>query len=275
MAFWNWLWGRNERYELGAAEPPPPPPSYGIENAIDLMRGLPVGDDAELVLRVVRKTLRSFGVSIEEIVASATKRETTLGATIAQDRAAIEHLEREIAVRKANIDKASAQLDETRQVRERLQDALQTETKVRPALSQEEIASLQAGAGHAVPGVEPKTASVPAPKIAGAEIVAAATLVRAAPPPLPKRSGPPAPRKSTAPGGPTSPPPGASASTAPPKSAGPAPSNLPASSPSGSERGATNENRSTPLPSLVDPAGEADSMSEFPVMEDEQANSKP
>lgn len=189
MAFWNWLRGGNQRSDGGAQAPGRAAPIYSIETAIELMRSLPVDDNPALVLRVVRKTLRSFGVSIEEIIRAATNRESDLSGAIVQDRAAIEQLERDIAVRKASIDKTTAQLDETRIVRERLQDALQTETKIQTAFPQEEIASLQAEARQVQAAADEKAPSA-AQKLGGLGAYAKST-----PPPLPKRPALPTPRR--------------------------------------------------------------------------------
>jgi hypothetical protein len=182
------------------------------------MRALPVGDNPELVLRVVRKTLRSFGVSVEDIIGAAKDRETKLSATLAQDRASIEQLERHIAGRRANIERTSEQLSETRDVRELLQNALEVETKIGPLLSQQEVARLQAeaqarGLDAGAPGTVPQAGSpgaagppptgVPAAadaKPAGASSKSQAPASKSAvPPPLPKRTAPPTSKKSVTP----------------------------------------------------------------------------
>lgn len=153
MSFWDWLFGEKKEGYLGAsvqsapafAPPPGPPPgmqqiqltmpaavptSYGIQRAIELMRDLPIDEDPALVLRVVRKTLRSTGVSLEEIVRTATDREVAVIKGIESDRAAIEQLEIQIATRRSNITRLETDLDETRTVRARIEEALETETHV-------------------------------------------------------------------------------------------------------------------------------------------------
>jgi hypothetical protein len=133
------------------APAPPAPPGFGIETAIALMRTLPLDDDADLVLRVVRKTLRSTGVSVEDVVGSANKREADLAESIAQQRAAIEDLERQIVTRKGEVERTVTQLVETRSVRQRLQEAIQNESKVGPLVSPAELARLQAEAAAPKP----------------------------------------------------------------------------------------------------------------------------
>jgi hypothetical protein len=175
MAFWNWLWGKKSLDDRGSWAPqaphapyapapvPPPvppvamqqlqvnapaavPPVYGIQRAIELMRTLPADDDSGLVLRVVRKTLQSTGVSLEEIISSAKTRESAVMRGIESDRATIEQLDIQIATRRANIERLEMDLEETQSVRARLEEALASETKVGPSLSPGELARLRAEA---------------------------------------------------------------------------------------------------------------------------------
>ncbi len=160
--------------------PEPPPPHYGIDEAMALMRALPLDEEPELVLRVVRKTLRSTGVSVEELVASARKREIALTENIADDRKAIARLEGEIADRKAHIEEVVARLEETEGVRKRLQEAMESESKVGALLPPHELLQLQSE--HAAAASRP-----PPPKPS-----AAPPVPRVLPPPL-KKSLPPRP----------------------------------------------------------------------------------
>jgi hypothetical protein len=174
MSLWDWLFGgrKNSDFEGAARLPfaplppraPPPaapapvmqqiqltapaavPTSYGIQRAIELMRALPVDDDPSLVLRVVRKTLRSTGVSLEEIVATAQDRENAIVRGIESDRAAIEQLEIQITTRRGNITRLEGDLEETREVRGRIEEALASETKVGNSLPPEEILRIRAEA---------------------------------------------------------------------------------------------------------------------------------
>jgi pilus assembly protein FimV len=184
---------------------------YSIDSAIALMRALPMDEDPELVLRVVRKTLRSTGVSVEDIVASAQVRENALAASMADDRATIERLEREIVALRKNIDGSTAQLRETRSVRERLQDAITSESKVGMLLPPDEMARLQAEAAARRPpsaSAKKETPSAPTPH--------APPVPKPSAPPLPSKPGAPPPlKRSIAPKGPVALPSGAAPAPAP------------------------------------------------------------
>jgi hypothetical protein len=226
MGLLDWLWGVKdnsgfagqlpEGQPASAADPfaaspepaSPPAPAYTLESAIELMRTLPFDDDPELVLRVVRKTLRSTGVSVEQLISSAEGRESTLVANVASDLAAIAQLEQEVAARKANIGRLEAELAEIRNVRARLEAAVEGETKLGPVLPPDEMARLQAEASKGPPPLPPPLGpSVPphAPAKAGTS-----TPPMSQPagfprppmpplPPLPKSAAPAVPEKPLAP----------------------------------------------------------------------------
>lgn len=185
MGIWQWLFGRskeNEREEFSlppaapalppsvpalppsapeltapAPPPQPSPPRFGVDEAMALMRALPLDDDSDLVLRVVRKTLQSTGVSVEELVASARKREIAHEETLANDRDSIAQLERDIAARKAHIEEVVAQLKETESLRKRLQEAMENESKVGVLIPPHEMMRLQAEAAAAASRPPPST----------------------------------------------------------------------------------------------------------------------
>jgi hypothetical protein len=169
----------------GTPSASPSKATFDIEQAIDLMRALPLDDDPDLVLRVVRKTLRSVGVSVEEVVVSARAREEALVDRITNERDAIERLEAEIAERRKNIDRVMVVLEETQGVRTNLEDAMRSESKVGPLpISPDEIARIQAASPSAAPIPKvPPAAPSPLPK-----------------PSTPPRAGPPrsVPPRSTA-----------------------------------------------------------------------------
>jgi hypothetical protein len=170
------------------------PTSYGIQRAIELMRALPVDDDPSLVLRVVRKTLRSTGVSLEEIVSTARDREAAVVKGIESDRAAIEQLEIQIATRRANITRLEGDLEETREVRARIQEALDSETKVGPALNPEDLMRIRAEAGlqKSQPPPLPKSDTPDAPSSAPLSAKKTSPIVASKPPPkLPSAVSPP------------------------------------------------------------------------------------
>lgn len=165
---------------------PPPPPAFGIDKAIVLMRALPLDDDPDLVLRVVRKTLRSTGVSVEEIIDSAKKREQELVSSNEADRASITRLEGEIAELRSRIDRVTKQLAETTDVRKRLQEAVQSESKIGPLVMPVGPAAPEPPAPLPL-SAAPKPSAPPPPKKPTAPPLVKRPLppTSAAPPPAP------------------------------------------------------------------------------------------
>ena len=106
-----------------AAEPAKP--TYGIQNAIELMRQLPE-DNVALVVNVVKKTLESLHVDIGSIVTDAKQKQTRIDERVARLRIEIADFEEEIAARKDEIEALTADRDETETVRQRLEQALGT-----------------------------------------------------------------------------------------------------------------------------------------------------
>jgi hypothetical protein len=115
---------------------PPPPPGpkqlYGIDDAIRLMRTLPVDDNVDLVVRVIKKTLESLSVRVPDIIDDASKRQETLKGGISEHQAAIVQLEREIEARRNEISRLEDALAETTTVRERLQLAESLQNSMTP-----------------------------------------------------------------------------------------------------------------------------------------------
>ena len=182
MGLWDWIWNNIAKEtdappfavparSLPPIEPPPMPPAkpepprYGIDEAIALMRALPMDQDAELILRVVRKTLRSTGVSVDDLVQSAKQRESALSQDIAREHSTIEQLERDIAERKARIERVTEQLGETEGVRRRLEEAIDNESRVGVVIPPHEMELLRAEAAPSAspPAPTPPKPSLPAP----------------------------------------------------------------------------------------------------------------
>jgi uncharacterized small protein (DUF1192 family) len=207
MGFMDWLRGRQEDYEtevpLSPAQLPSLPParvgpsaspSYSIENAIELMRALPFDENPELVLRVLRKTLRSIGVSVEEIVESAEARELALATDAAEQRAAISQFEQQIAALRATIERIEGELQETRSVRERLEQAMENETKI--ATLPVEVERLKAEAAAVRSGSASPWAADAKPDAVANH---AASTPKPSSPPVPKSGAPPLPKRALAP----------------------------------------------------------------------------
>jgi hypothetical protein len=96
---------------------------YGIDDAIKLMRTLPVEENENLVVRVMKTTLASLKVSIGDIIDDALKRQDVLGKKVADYRAQITSFEREIEARRHEISRLEEELGEVTRVKERLQAA--------------------------------------------------------------------------------------------------------------------------------------------------------
>jgi hypothetical protein len=113
----------NEELEPEPIETPPVVPiahRFGIDDAIQLMRSLPTDPNSALVVRVVRVTLGAVNVSVEEIVADATRKEARIKESIAALEARIVDLEGQLGALRREISAHQADLKETSNVRERL-----------------------------------------------------------------------------------------------------------------------------------------------------------
>lgn len=97
--------------------------AYGIEDAIALMRKLPA-ENREIVVAVVKQTLESTQISVEDIIADATDKEARLLDKNAQLESEIKQLQQQIADRKAQIAALLEDHKETVSVRERLELAM-------------------------------------------------------------------------------------------------------------------------------------------------------
>lgn len=97
-----------------------PTPSFGIEDAISLMRSLPVDPNIDLVVRVVRVTLGAVNVSVEDIMQDAERKEKRVRESIATLENDVADLEKQLHDKRAAISAHQADLRETATVRERL-----------------------------------------------------------------------------------------------------------------------------------------------------------
>ena len=109
------LFGKKEAVESGTGRR-----GYGIAETTLLMRTLPVDQNVELVVRVIRNTLESMNVQLSDIIEDALVKEKGL-----QDR---------MDTLKAEIAEFSALIDNRRQEIGRLHDELSETTTVRERL---------------------------------------------------------------------------------------------------------------------------------------------
>ncbi len=105
---------------VAAAPVAPARAAYGIDDAIRLMRSLPVEQNAELVVRVMRSTLESMNVQVGDIVADAERKESEIQERIATLRNAIAEFEKEIRGFREEMGRLQSDLAETSSVKQRL-----------------------------------------------------------------------------------------------------------------------------------------------------------
>jgi hypothetical protein len=108
-----------------ASPPPvaaaPPRRAYGIGDAIVLMRSLPVDQNVDLIVQVIRATLASMNVRVQDIIEDAVRKEKATEAGIASLHGKVDELERELEARRQEILGLEVDLKETTAVKERLQ----------------------------------------------------------------------------------------------------------------------------------------------------------
>jgi hypothetical protein len=104
-----------------AAPPQPARKAYGIADAIVLMRSLPVDQNVDLIVQVIRATLASMNVKVGDIIEDAIRKEKATEAGISALHGKVAELERELAARRQDILGLEADLKETTAVKERLQ----------------------------------------------------------------------------------------------------------------------------------------------------------
>jgi hypothetical protein len=96
---------------------------YGIAEAIQLLRGLPVDQNPELVVRVVRATLASLSVHLSDIIEDASRKQKATQEKIASEHGKVAELEKQLAEHRKEIAALEADLKETTTVKDRLQMA--------------------------------------------------------------------------------------------------------------------------------------------------------
>jgi hypothetical protein len=98
-----------------------PRPHYGIEQAITLMRALPVDQNPALVVAVIKTTLESLKVKVSDIISDAARKQKDLEDRVANLKRAIADFEKEIETRTEEIARLEADHKETTAVRGRLE----------------------------------------------------------------------------------------------------------------------------------------------------------
>lgn len=109
--------------------------SYSIDQVIALMRDLP-SDAGNVVVSTVTKTLESAHIDVMKIVGDARNKENTLDNQISKLNEEIESLKKQITQKKDEINVSSAILEETKKVRELLENTKTGGLKSKPKLEQ-------------------------------------------------------------------------------------------------------------------------------------------
>jgi TolA-binding protein len=134
-------------------------PAYGIGEVIKLMRTLPVDQNPELVVRVIKGTLESLNVHLTDIIDDATKKQQKVQERINALDGEISELTKQIETRRQEIGRMKTDLNETTTARQRLEladkapsagDKAPQPASVGPAVSP--------AAGIRVPSVKPPAA---------------------------------------------------------------------------------------------------------------------
>jgi hypothetical protein len=107
---------------------PPAPPirpalpaPYGIAEVVRLMRGLPVEQNVELVVRVIKSTLETLSIRVSDIIDDASNKQKAIQERVAMLEGEIGELSRQIETRRHEIGRLQAELKETTTAKERLQ----------------------------------------------------------------------------------------------------------------------------------------------------------
>ena len=100
---------------------PPATVDYGIDSAIQLMRALPVDQNVELVVQVIKTTLESLRVKVSDIIQDASRKQKDLEGRVSHLKKEIVDFEKEITQRKDEITKLDADHAETSSVKARLE----------------------------------------------------------------------------------------------------------------------------------------------------------
>jgi hypothetical protein len=94
---------------------------YGISEVIKLMRSVPVEQNPELVVRVIKAALESMNVKVNEIIEDAGKKQQKIQDRINAVDAEIADYSKQIESRRQEIGKLKTDLNETVTARQRLE----------------------------------------------------------------------------------------------------------------------------------------------------------
>jgi hypothetical protein len=106
--------------------------SYGVADLIQLMKSIPIDHQPDLVVQVVKSTLKSVGVHVPDIIEDAMRHEGQLKDRIAGVEGEIQALSEEIDRRKELIVQLQADMADLTYAKERWQDATSTASSPPP-----------------------------------------------------------------------------------------------------------------------------------------------
>jgi hypothetical protein len=102
---------------------PPQGSGYTVEQALDLMRSVPVeGLNEKLVVQVIRSTLESAGISIPQLLDEVGRRQDQVTNEIVRIQGEIANLHQEIEAKSAQVASYQQQLAEIGSLRERFEE---------------------------------------------------------------------------------------------------------------------------------------------------------
>jgi TolA-binding protein len=136
--------------------------SYGIEDAIALMRKLP-NVNSEITITVVKKTLESANIQVEEIISDASRKESQIENRTEQLSKEISELQHRIARLNEEINELTTDLKETTKVKSLLVGASEQEKP------QAKVSAEPPKKPKEEPAVQPNTSAKPQEPIALAD----------------------------------------------------------------------------------------------------------
>lgn len=106
---------------IEAEAEPAPTTHYGIDQAIQLMRSLPIDQNTALVVTVIKTTLESLKVRVPDIIADASRKQADLEKRVETLSKEITDFEKEISQRRDEIARLEEDHRETTRAKERLE----------------------------------------------------------------------------------------------------------------------------------------------------------
>jgi hypothetical protein len=101
-----------------------PRSKYGIDEAIQLMRTLPLDQHPDLVVLVVKNTLASMNVSLKDTIRDAAAKQEAVNKRVAELKGSISELEEQIRIKREQVAASETELAELVRVMERLEAAV-------------------------------------------------------------------------------------------------------------------------------------------------------